>query len=51
LKENEKYDLVDWENLLEEIRCLGEWYIDRAIDFMTEILESGKTLKTKGMSG
>jgi hypothetical protein len=40
LLEEKKYDLVDWENLLEEIRCLGEWYIDRAIDFMTEILEN-----------
>jgi hypothetical protein len=23
LLEEKKYDLVDWENLLEEIRCLG----------------------------
>ena len=35
-----KYDLVDWENLLEEIRDLGEWYVDRAIALMTDILEN-----------
>jgi hypothetical protein len=40
LLEEKKYDLVDWENLLEEIRDLGEWYIDRAIDLMTDILEN-----------
>lgn len=40
LLQEKKYDLVDWENLLEEIRCLGEWYIDRAIDLMTDILEN-----------
>ena len=40
LLEEKKYDLVDWENLLEEIRCLGEWYIDRAIDLMADILKN-----------
>jgi hypothetical protein len=35
-----RYDLVDWENLLEEIRCLGEWYVDRVIDLMADILEN-----------
>jgi hypothetical protein len=40
LLEEKKYDLVDWENLLEEIRCIGEWYIDRTIDLMTDILEN-----------
>jgi hypothetical protein len=40
LLEEKKYDLVDWENLLEEIRCLGEWYVDRVIDLMTDILEN-----------
>ncbi len=39
LKEK-KYDLVDWENLLEEINDLGEWYVDRAIDLMADILEN-----------
>jgi hypothetical protein len=40
LLEEKKYDLVDWENLLEEIRDLGEWYVDRVIDLMTDILEN-----------
>jgi len=40
LLQEKKYDLVDWENLLEEIRGLGEWYVDRAIDLMTDILEN-----------
>jgi hypothetical protein len=38
LLQEKKYDLVDWENLLEEIRNLGEWYVDKAVDLMTEIL-------------
>ncbi len=37
---NKEYELVDWENLLEEIRCLGEWYVDRVIDLMSDILEN-----------
>ena len=40
LLEEKRYDLVDWENLLEEIRCLGEWYVDRVIDLMADILEN-----------
>ena len=40
LLEEKKYDLVDWENLLEEIRDLGEWYVDRAIDLMADILKN-----------
>ncbi|MFZ8785648.1 DUF29 domain-containing protein [Thermocrinis sp.] len=40
LLREKKYDLVDWENLLEEIRDLGEWYIDRTIDLMADILEN-----------
>ncbi|MFZ8834082.1 MAG: DUF29 domain-containing protein [Candidatus Caldipriscus sp.] len=40
LLQEKKYDLVDWENLLEEIRDLGEWYVDRVIDLMTDILEN-----------
>jgi hypothetical protein len=40
LLKNREYDLVDWENLLEEIRCLGEWYVDRVIDLMADVLEN-----------
>jgi len=40
LLQEKKYDLVDWENLLEEIRCLGEWYVDRVIDLMVDVLEN-----------
>jgi hypothetical protein len=40
LLREKKYDLVDWENLLEEIRDLGEWYVDRVIDLMADILEN-----------
>jgi len=39
LLKNKEYDLVDWENLLEEIRCMGEWYVDRVVDLMADILE------------
>lgn len=35
-----RYDLVDWENLLEEIRDLGEWYVDRVLDLMSDVLEN-----------
>jgi hypothetical protein len=40
LLREKKYDLVDWGNLLEEIRDLGEWYVDRAVDLMADILEN-----------
>jgi hypothetical protein len=40
LLREKKYDLVDWENLLEEINDLGEWYVDRVIDLMADILEN-----------
>jgi len=40
LLKEKKYDLVDWENLLEEIRWLGEWYVERTVDLMAEILEN-----------
>ena len=39
LLKNKKYDLVDWENLLEEIRYMGEWYVDRVVGLMADILE------------
>ncbi len=40
LLRNKEYESVDWENLLEEIMCLGEWYVDRVIDLMADILEN-----------
>jgi hypothetical protein len=40
LLREKKYNLVDWENLLEEIRDLAEWYVDRAVDLMADILEN-----------
>jgi len=40
LLKNKEYDLVDWENLLEEIRCMGEWYVDRVVGLMADILEN-----------
>jgi hypothetical protein len=40
LLRNKQYDLVDWENLLEEIRDLGEWYVDRVLDLMSDVLEN-----------
>jgi hypothetical protein len=40
LLRNKQYDLVDWENLLEEIKDLGEWYVDRVINLMSDVLEN-----------
>ncbi len=37
LLKEKRYDLVDWENLLEEIKDLGEWYVDRAIDLRVSL--------------
>ncbi|WP_299209043.1 DUF29 domain-containing protein [Thermocrinis sp.] len=39
LLKNKEYDLVDWENLLEEIEDMGRRYLDSAISFMAVILE------------
>jgi len=39
LLQNKEYERVDWENLLEEIRCMGEWYVDRVVGLMADILE------------
>jgi hypothetical protein len=39
LLKNKEYDLVDWENLLEEIEDMGQRYLDNAISFMAVILE------------
>jgi len=39
LLKNKEYDLVDWENLLEEIEDMGQRYLDSAISFMAVILE------------
>jgi hypothetical protein len=39
LLENREYDLVDWENLLEEIRDMGQRYLDAIISQMARIVE------------
>ncbi len=39
LLKNKEYDLVDWENLLEEIEDMGQRYLDSATSFMAVILE------------
>jgi hypothetical protein len=36
---NKEYDLVDWENLLEEIEDMGQRYLDSVVSFMAVILE------------
>jgi len=35
LLKNKEYDLVDWENLLEEIEDMGQRYLDSAVSFMS----------------
>jgi hypothetical protein len=37
--ENREYDLVDWENLLEEIRDIGQRHLDAVISQMARIME------------
>jgi hypothetical protein len=39
LLKNKEYDLVDWENLLEEIEDMGQRYLDSVVSFMAVILE------------
>jgi hypothetical protein len=39
LLKNREYELVDWENLLEEIEDMGQRYLDSAVSFMAVILE------------
>jgi len=39
LLENREYDLVDWENLLEEIRDIGQRHLDAVISQMARIME------------
>jgi len=39
LLKNREYDLVDWENLLEEIEDMGQRYLDSLVSFMAVILE------------
>ena len=39
LLKNREYDIVDWENLLEEIEDMGQRYLDSAISHMKTILE------------
>jgi hypothetical protein len=39
LLQNREYELVDWENLLEEIEDMGRRYFDRLISHMAVIME------------
>jgi hypothetical protein len=39
LLKNKEYDLVDWENLLEEIEDMGQRYLDSVVSFIAVILE------------
>jgi hypothetical protein len=39
LLKNRKYDLVDWENLLEEIEDMGQRHYDAMVSYMTVIME------------
>jgi hypothetical protein len=39
LLKNKEFDLVDWENLLEEIEDMGRRYLDSAVSFIAIILE------------
>ena len=39
LLENREYDMVDWENLLEEIRDMGQRHLDAVISQMARIME------------
>jgi hypothetical protein len=39
LLKNKDFDLVDWENLLEEIEDMGRRYLDSAVSFIAIILE------------
>ena len=38
LLKNKEFDLVDWENLLEEIEDMGRRYLDIAVSFIAIIL-------------
>ncbi len=39
LLKNKEYELVDWENLLEEIEDMGRRYLDSVVSLMAVILE------------
>ncbi|ACD66877.1 MAG TPA: DUF29 domain-containing protein [Sulfurihydrogenibium sp.] len=39
LLKNKEFDLVDWENLLEEIEDMGRRYLDSAVSFIAIVLE------------
>jgi hypothetical protein len=39
LLKNKEFDLVDWENLLEEIEDMGRRYLDSAFGFIAIVLE------------
>ena len=50
LLENREYDLVDWENLLEEIRDMGQRHLDAVISQMAGLWStsiSGKNTDTE----
>ncbi len=40
LLKNKEYELVDWENLLEEIEDMGRRYLDSVVSLMAVILEN-----------
>ena len=39
LLKNKEYDLVDWENLLEEIEDMEQRHYDAMVSYMTVIME------------
>jgi hypothetical protein len=39
LLKNKEYDLVDWENLLEEIEDMGQRHYDAMVGYMAVIME------------
>jgi Domain of unknown function DUF29. len=39
LLKNKEYDLVDWENLLEEIEDMGQRHYDAMVSYMAVIME------------
>ncbi|MFZ8785691.1 DUF29 domain-containing protein [Thermocrinis sp.] len=39
LLKNREYDLVDWENLLEEIEDMGQRHYDAMVSYMAVIME------------
>jgi len=50
LLKNKEFDLVDWENLLEEIKDIGRRYLDIAVSFIAIVLEHFRESETMGNS-